>query len=129
MDGFSSSGVTEMVSLARVGLSFSTVVFTLLGSPVIERWSLGKNAAWSGRQDSNLRPPAPKAGALAKLSYAPGSQPQPARSVNRDANEPVRGERPHASLLHDRLSPRAGRSPRETCITMSWCPLAAGTGM
>ena len=25
----------------------------------------------SGRQDSNLRPPAPKAGALAKLSYAP----------------------------------------------------------
>lgn len=26
---------------------------------------------WSGRQDSNLRPPAPKAGALAKLSYAP----------------------------------------------------------
>jgi hypothetical protein len=26
---------------------------------------------WSGRQDLNLRPPAPKAGALAKLSYAP----------------------------------------------------------
>ncbi len=25
----------------------------------------------SGRQDLNLRPPAPKAGALAKLSYAP----------------------------------------------------------
>lgn len=26
---------------------------------------------WSERQDSNLRHPAPKAGALAKLSYAP----------------------------------------------------------
>ena len=26
---------------------------------------------WSGREDSNLRPPAPKAGALAKLRYAP----------------------------------------------------------
>ena len=25
----------------------------------------------SGREDSNLRPPAPKAGALAKLRYAP----------------------------------------------------------
>ena len=30
MLGFSSSGVTEMVSLTRVGLSFSTVVFTML---------------------------------------------------------------------------------------------------
>jgi hypothetical protein len=29
MLGLSSSGVTAMVSLARVGLSFSTVVFTL----------------------------------------------------------------------------------------------------
>src|SRR6187402_175638 len=28
MLGFSSSGVTEMLSLTRVGLSFSTVVFT-----------------------------------------------------------------------------------------------------
>ena len=26
---------------------------------------------WSGRQDSNLRSPAPKAGALAGLRYAP----------------------------------------------------------
>ena len=26
---------------------------------------------WSGRQDSNLRPPAPKAGALTRLRYAP----------------------------------------------------------
>ena len=26
---------------------------------------------WSGRHDSNVRPPAPKAGALARLSYAP----------------------------------------------------------
>ena len=26
---------------------------------------------WSGRQDSNLRPPGPKPGALARLCYAP----------------------------------------------------------
>ena len=26
---------------------------------------------WSGREDLNLRPPAPKAGALAKLRHAP----------------------------------------------------------
>ena len=31
----------------------------------------------SGRQDSNLRPPGPKPGALAKLSYAPGISPRP----------------------------------------------------
>ena len=28
-------------------------------------------AFWSGRQDSNLRPPAPKAGAITGLRYAP----------------------------------------------------------
>ena len=30
---------------------------------------MGKS--WSGQRDSNPRPPAPKAGALAKLRYAP----------------------------------------------------------
>ena len=30
-------------------------------------------ANWSGQQDLNLRPPAPKAGALAKLRYTPMS--------------------------------------------------------
>ena len=29
------------------------------------------NKKWSGREDSNFRPPAPHAGALAKLRYAP----------------------------------------------------------
>ena len=29
---------------------------------------------WSERQDSNLRHPAPKAGALARLSYAPTAE-------------------------------------------------------
>ena len=28
-------------------------------------------ASWSGRKDLNLRPPAPKAGALTRLRYAP----------------------------------------------------------
>ena len=36
---------------------------------------------WSGREDLNLRPPAPKAGALAKLRYAP-LQPLRTRSSN-----------------------------------------------
>jgi hypothetical protein len=43
--------------LCRVIVDLAVLVFLFL--------------AVSGRQDSNLRPPAPKAGALAKLSYAP----------------------------------------------------------
>ena len=31
----------------------------------------GLSDVWSGREDSNLRPPAPKAGALTRLRYAP----------------------------------------------------------
>ena len=56
-----------MVSFVRVGESFSTVVVTM------GMYLLGFCFADvpSGRQDLNLRPPAPKAGALAKLSYAP----------------------------------------------------------
>jgi hypothetical protein len=30
---------------------------------------------WSGRQDSNLRPPGPKPGAMTGLRYAPNSLP------------------------------------------------------
>ena len=44
----------------------------------------------SGRHDSNVRPPAPKAGALARLSYAPihiGETPTPAnRYVGKDVS-------------------------------------------
>ena len=44
----------------------------------------------SGRHDSNVRPPAPKAGALARLSYAPihiGETPTPEnRYVGKDAS-------------------------------------------
>ena len=35
---------------------------------------------WSGRQDLNLRPPAPKAGALTRLRYAP---------ILQDAKDPI----------------------------------------
>ena len=35
------------------------------------RTSIQQAKSWSGQQDSNLRPHAPKARALAKLSYAP----------------------------------------------------------
>ena len=31
-------------------------------------------ASWSGRKDLNLRPPAPKAGALTRLRYAPDAK-------------------------------------------------------
>ena len=33
--------------------------------------SYTRSKKWSGREDLNLRPPAPKAGALAKLRHAP----------------------------------------------------------
>ncbi len=43
----------------------------------IELHPLRKTVLWSGREDLNLRPPAPKAGALAKLRYAPLQVPLP----------------------------------------------------
>src|SRR5262245_40020603 len=77
--GLSSSKGTSTVSLARVGPKVSTALFTG-GSP----WSMGlacehttvrgRAMAWSGRQDSNLRSPAPKAGALA-TTLRPGDEP------------------------------------------------------
>jgi hypothetical protein len=64
MLGFSSSGVTEMVSLARVGLSFSTEVVGMWKISCCVEVRVEPLGDSSGRQDSNLRPPAPKAGAL-----------------------------------------------------------------
>src|SRR3954454_5088765 len=61
--GLSSSKGTLTVSLARVGLKVSTALFTG-GSPRSSGRS-GQSSGGSGRQDSNLRPPPPKAGALA----------------------------------------------------------------
>ena len=63
MLGLSSSGVTMMLSFTRVGLIFSTVVVTLGVSDVLMVCDASLRNE-SGRQDSNLRPPAPKAGAL-----------------------------------------------------------------
>src|SRR3954471_7071983 len=70
--GLSSSKGTSTVILALVGLSVSTALFTgfLLGSSVIVRV-----CTQSGRQDSNLRSPAPKAGALA-TTLRPARRPQ-----------------------------------------------------
>src|SRR6187455_857148 len=50
MLGFSSSGVTEMVTLARVGLSFSTVDFTFK-SPVFDRLCSSDVQGGDGRGD------------------------------------------------------------------------------
>src|SRR6478672_5833399 len=71
--GFSSSKGTSTVSLARVGLRVSTALFTCVLLGVAARCSRARArtgqgfwvGARSGRQDSNLRSPAPKAGALA----------------------------------------------------------------
>jgi hypothetical protein len=52
--------------LTRVSDKRSTVV---VGTDLL-LYTYGLNNS-SGRQDSNLRHPAPKAGTLAKLSYAP----------------------------------------------------------
>jgi hypothetical protein len=37
----------------------------------MENFEQERQKKWSGRRDLNSRPPAPKAGALAKLRYAP----------------------------------------------------------
>ena len=62
--GLSSSKGTSTVSLARVGLKVSTALFTGCLLSWSGRVVLGCDVP-SGRQDSNLRSPAPKAGALA----------------------------------------------------------------
>src|SRR3954470_11662102 len=83
--GLSSSNSTSMVSLARVGFSVSTALFTgvLLSAAfsVAGRARSCDDLVLSGRQDSNLRSPAPKAGALA-TTLRPGDGPfGPARRV------------------------------------------------
>src|SRR4051795_9905298 len=85
--GLSSSKGTSTVSLARVGLKVSTVLFTggspqssqssaIVGSRGFAFWNCAPEGTtrWSGRQDSNLRSPAPKAGALA-TTLRPGPVP------------------------------------------------------
>src|SRR6476620_2950626 len=110
--GLSSSKGTSTVSLARVGLKVSTALFTG-GSPqssgqVSDSWpglvvvvrragraahravGVGRSGrescddGWSGRQDSNLRSPAPKAGALA-TTLRPGF---PATGLTAPVEEP-----------------------------------------
>src|SRR5687768_3342496 len=61
--GLSSSKGTSTVSLARVGLKVSTALFT--GCLLRVMGAGFESDHESGRQDSNLRSPAPKAGALA----------------------------------------------------------------
>lgn len=65
---------------------------------------------WSGRQDSNLRPHAPKACALAKLSYAP--QFPIAITPPSPGAEPVRtgGNRPWRTAGSVAISPRPGQT-------------------
>ena len=68
---------------SRPGVMRLAGCFSWIGRPrplIALRWCKGLESAcfWhvceevgSGRDDSNVRPPAPKAGALTKLSYAP----------------------------------------------------------
>src|SRR5215218_10229131 len=84
--GLSSANSTSMVSLARVAFSVSTALFTgdLLVAAfryAVARCLVPGDLVQSGRQDSNLRSPAPKAGALA-TTLRPGDGPfGPARRV------------------------------------------------
>jgi hypothetical protein len=55
-----------------------------------ERLRSGGREKWSERQDLNLRHPAPKAGALAKLSYAP-TTPGTMGQARPPANRNLRG--------------------------------------
>ena len=65
----------------------------------------------SGRQDSNLRPPAPKAGALAKLSYAPVVTGWMLNRLGQAKNPATADEQTSASLADNaasRATPRIG---------------------
>src|SRR5689334_23856462 len=92
--GLSSSKGTSTVILARVGLNVSTALFTGL-SPL----GRGPDRGWgrgSGRQDSNLRSPAPKAGALA-TTLRPGCL-NPASLEEKPGRAPIgRTTLPHDS--------------------------------
>ncbi len=53
-------------------LTFLLLAGPLVPSPLFARCSpISVWGGWSGREDLNLRPPAPKAGALARLRHAP----------------------------------------------------------
>ena len=69
-----------------------------------------ERSEWSGRKDSNLRPPAPKAGALAKLSYAPTPH-----LYSADPQQATPHSRPPPPVLNPRpwtAPPSPNRSPR-----------------
>src|SRR3954447_24345155 len=95
--GFSSSKGTSTVSLARVGPRVSTALFTAVLLDRGGRACRSGDAAehrgravgrQSGRQDSNLRSPAPKAGALA-TTLRPGV-PAPVWSLGESSQRSAR---------------------------------------
>ncbi len=69
----------------------------------------------SGRQDSNLRPPGPKPGALAKLSYAPDtlsiSAEQPAGQAQGEEGAKI-GARPALGTIRHALGGAMGLNAR-----------------
>ena len=73
----------------------------------------------SGREDSNLRPPAPKAGALARLSYAP----EGLRSLrNSLANRILNPGDAHMSISPDWHILGPGVSLAPVAVSVSFCP-------
>ncbi len=86
---------------------FSTFYSLLFSCSTMKTAALWRLFSWSGRVDSNHRPPAPHAGALTRLRYAPtrsrpkaarhlsGIMPHPGGAVKEDAAPPWEGVRQH----------------------------------
>ena len=53
---------------------------------LLPKWFNLLLTCWSGREDLNLRPPAPKAGALTSLRYAPSQNRLPVTQGPRKSN-------------------------------------------
>src|SRR3954447_23655880 len=78
---------------------------------------------WSGRVDSNHRPPGPEPGALARLSHAPNSSSVARRTSFAQARydhfvpDPVKlGDLPAVHEVLDRLAPAFQRYPRPVLV-------------
>src|SRR3954471_16307232 len=92
MLGLSSSGVTEMASLTRVGLSFSTVVVTMdVFLDPCRGLSARRGRASLSVGATGFEPAASRSqsGCSTKLSYAPRCRPQqePAMETGNDRRE------------------------------------------
>ena len=80
--------------------------FPLLNLGTTFSFTISQRSSWSGREDLNLRPPAPKAGALSGLRHAPSS----ANNIATDGF-PVKPNLQQMKIFPDGKAPSAGPLP------------------